>query len=424
MIDYPSALDKILNSCGTNHTVQAELADSFNKIAASTIKSSILLPMFTNYAMDGYAVRSNEVADASSSTPIFLTVQDNIVAGDVLSSQYINTRQIAIGINTGAPLPESFDAVIKLEDIQKTKLPGNDKESIKITSAIKPNTNIRFIGEDFSKNDIIINKGEIISPNKTMALSAHGVTELKIYMEPRISIMSTGKELSESALEKKSKIFDSNRPYLESFIKHLGLKGDFLGHAMDDENTFVRLIDKIQVEKSNIVITTGAVSCGTKDFIPKAVALINGEVIFHKVKIKPGKPMFYAILEDGSYFFGLPGNPIAVAVGMRFFVYPLIRKLQGLPRERPAFAKLVNNLETKNDFTQFHKAYAFISNNNEIKVQVLSGQESFKMKSLLKANCWIVTSECQESLRCDEMVRIYPSIPNHMFDCLIEEEYV
>ena len=140
------------------------------------------------------------------------------------------------------------------------------------------------------------------------------------------------------------------------------------------------------------MVTTGGVSAGRMDFVPRALELMGADILFHRVAIRPGKPILFAWLHDGTWFFGLPGNPIAVAVGLRFFVAPAIRILQGRPPEEFRMARLRETLHKKHGMTFFAKAHLATNGAGQLEVRILPGQESFKIKPLMEADCWAIVA--------------------------------
>ncbi len=414
MISYQEALDCILNAAGRPIVKNYVVSDVLNRVVAEDVYSPISLPSFANSAMDGFAICAKDIEMATEHTPIYLNIVDSIYADGSLKTY--SGKLIAVEINTGAVVPPLFDAVIKVENIEKIVL-DNDKVHIKIIKPIASGTNIRQIGEDFQLNEKVLNEGTKVSANHLLALSSLGVKRLKTYALPRLVVISTGKELFNSTEKTQlsmGKIYDANTPYLLAFANELGIKASYYGHVPDDETVYKALLTDFldKVNEPTIFISTGAVSAGSRDFIPSTLQELGAEILFHRVSIKPGKPMLFGKFTNDVYFFCLPGNPIATAVGMRFFIYPLIRKLLCMSRERPFKAKLVNVIKSRNTVTEFFKASFYMNYNNQLCVESLLDQESFKTKPMLQANSWAVLEEEKSFAAVEDFISVFPCDPN------------
>ena len=384
------------------------MQQALNKMSAQDIYSPYDLPKFHNSAMDGFLLRAIDTQSASVDKPIILPVVANIEAGDLLQHNYkINT---AIRINTGAAIPKFFDAVVKSEDVEVIN-PIGANDSIKIISPIDKYQHIRLIGTDFRQGDLLLPKSTRISPQHIMGLAAIGCKSIDTFCLPKLHIISTGKEVIANCSKlSENKIYDANAPYLSAFANLLKIDCMLHGNVGDHAQKYINLLEEILATTSgpNIIVSTGAVSKGSKDFIPFAMQRLNASILFHKVKVKPGKPILFAKLNEDNYFFGLPGNPVSTAVGMRFFIYPLLRKLQGLSPEIHLKAKLTSNIEKNSSFTYFYRGVVSV-NNNEVLVRSLPEQESYKINSLMQANCWIKLDSHMQSLHPGEMVAVFPA---------------
>jgi molybdopterin molybdotransferase len=400
MISYSEALDRILQTDYTLPLERLPLNQAFNRINAEAITSPENLPSFNNSAMDGFAIRTQDQTQT-------LNVIGTIAAGNRLTSIIKDKTNTAWEIMTGAPIPEGYDAVVKVEDTTK------NSSHIQLTRSVKKNENIRMAGEDFLTNDPVINVGEKITSAHVMALAALGINELSVKEKPKITLISTGDELIKDSTASLSfgKIRNSNSPYLRTLLPLLGADINAYKTCKDDKHDFIRMIEQVtsDTNKPTIIVTTGGVSAGRWDIIPAALKEMGANIIFHKAKIRPGKPILFAKLKN-TFIIGLPGNPIASAAGARFFIYPLIRKMLGQNQEEPISAILENGTTKKSEFRFFYKALYHINKNSEVKATLLTGQESFKMSPLLKANCWAVLEEGRDSYQPTEKITIYPFI--------------
>ena len=399
MISYKEAIDKVRVASKLLDTEIVNINDSVRKVAAEDINAKVSNPNFDNSAMDGFAVISDDIAQASKDNPISLKIDNVIAAGDNIT--HLERGKIC-EIMTGAMIPENCDAVIKVEDVETN---GNQ---VIFTEPAKKNENIRRKGEDFISGEIVLGKGNIITPECLMLLVSAGINKIKVYRKIKIAIISTGKELCnpKDSLQT-GKIYDSNSPYLLSILNHHNVEVKYFGNIYDDKKNFIEILGKITSEYSaDIIISTGAVSKGKWDFIPDSLKEAGFKTIFHKANIRPGKPILFAKSKT-AYFFGLPGNPRAVTVGFRFFVYPLICKLQNLDIEKPLTAKLEKNFTKKNKLKFFVVGRVNFNEEGELKVGVLEGQESFKVKSTAIGNCFVALDEDCRKYKAGEKIEVY-----------------
>jgi len=198
---------------------------------------------------------------------------------------------------------------------------------------LEPGRNIRQIAEDFVAGQLVVAAGTRLAPQHLMGLAACGVDEVPVVRAPRVAVLTTGNELADRGADlAPGRIRDANGPYLRALLPLLGAELVTVATAPDSS---AELKDRLRELAcvADLVLTTGGISAGRLDLLPAAVRELGGEILFHKVAIRPGKPLLHARLPGGSLLFGLPGNPLAVAVGLRFFVVPALRALQGLPPE-------------------------------------------------------------------------------------------
>jgi len=188
------------------------------------------------------------------------------------------------------------------------------------------------------------------------------------------------------------RIRDANGPYLRSLLPLLGAELTTLATAPDSAAELRERLRALAAG-ADLVLTTGGVSAGRLDLLPAVVRELGGEVLFHKVAIRPGKPVLHARLPGGALLFCLPGNPLAVAVGMRFFVIPALRALQGLASEGALPAATSEPVRGRGTLRFFAKAFVEMEPTGRRRVRILPGQESFRIAPLLKANCWAIVPE-------------------------------
>ena len=390
MIDYQNALECLLKQKMSLACEAISLENALGRIARENIISPCDLPSFANSAMDGYAVVADATKTASKESPVFLALRASLAAGDELTASQFKTTD-ACEIMTGAPVPSAFNAVIKVEET--ARLLKEDQEYVVITKPAVFEQNIRNAGEDFKIGNTAIMIGTCLQAAHIMVLAGLGCSEVSVCQKLPIHFFCTGKELTESLTENLTigKIRNSNRYFLQNALTRNYFSPHYEGIIQDD---LAEVVDKfqscLQTNDPKVIITTGAVSAGKWDVIPEALKQMQAEIFFHKVAIRPGKPIIFARFPNGTFFFGLPGNPVSTVVGLNFFVMPFIRNNFGIKQAPTQFAILQNTVKKARGLQCFYKAFVTTNATGQLLLTVLPGQESFKMSSLLDSNCWAI----------------------------------
>ena len=318
MISYNKAL-AILKKNKINIKTEIILSkNSVNRIAAKNINSPNNYPAANNTAFDGFAVNSKETKNIRKFKIIKV-----IAAGDNPKIKKV-PKFSAIEVMTGAVIQKPFDTVIPTENIKC--FPNKENANyIIITNKIKKNNHIRFKGSDYRKGERVISKGQIIQPNHILALKTLGIEKILVKKKPKIVFYSTGNEISNSSKVPSWKVRNSNSYYLKSFLKNFPVKFKEKRVLRDnDQAKFKKEINHNLTSNIDIVVTSGAVSVGKFDFVPKIITQFKLKNFFKGVAIRPGKPIMFANFKNNMVFFGLPGNPISSAACFRFFVIPYI----------------------------------------------------------------------------------------------------
>lgn len=397
MISYEEALKIITSQAGAAKAQQVPLMQALGKIAAEDMISPIQVPSFRNSAMDGFAVCAAQLASASEQSPVSLKIQAAIAAGDIAS---VGQAETAAQIMTGAFVPEPYDAIVPVE------LVNISGDRVTFIKPARVGDHVRHPGEDVTKGQFVLRRGETITPETIMLLSSLGITEVVVANVQRLHILSTGNEITDDYNKplQGAQIYNSNAPYLMATAQQQGLEACYEGIVRDDPALFESKIAAIK--EPAIIISTGAVSKGVWDFIPESLKNMGATIHFHRVNIRPGKPVLFATLPNGSVYFGLPGNPISAAIGFTFFVMPLMRALQGQPNTAPLMATLENIFTKKGDFRQFLKALVWLDETGSLRAQISDGQESFKISPMAANNAWVVLEEETTQVKVGEHVPV------------------
>ena len=378
--------------------------NSLNRVASSNIYSKFNYPSSDNAAFDGYAISSNDTKNINKNKSKAFKIIGSIAAGKKPFKKRIKKFE-AVEIMTGGIIPNGFDTIIPIEQINF--YPNNKtRKFILIDRKISKYNHIRFAGSDYKKNELIIKKNTIILPNQILALKTLGIKNINVKKKINILFFSTGNEISNGDTIPNWKVRNSNSHYIKNLnvnflfnFKNGGILRD------NDEKVFKLKIRKMLNSKTDIIVTSGAVSAGKYDFIPNVIKTFRLSNYFKSVAIRPGKPVLFAKFKGKQKaIFGLPGNPMSSAACFRFFVYPYISSLLNLSDERPIQAVLKNNFVKKKNFTRFAKSKINTTKNGKIEVEILKGQESFRIKSFIKSNIWTLLPAGKTKFKKGEIV--------------------
>jgi len=391
--------------------------NSLNRVTSSNVYSGINYPADDNAAFDGFAINSNDTKKINKKFPKEFKIIGSIAAGAKPFKRSIKKFN-TVEIMTGGILPKGFDTIIPIEQIKfyPSKIKRN---SIKIDKKISKYNHVRFKGSDYKKNELVIKKSTIICPNHILALKTLGIKNIKVKKKLNILFFSTGNEISNKDIISDWQVRNSNAYYIRS------LNNNFLFNFKDGgilrdahEKVFEDKIKKMITSNTDIIITSGAVSAGKFDFVPSVIKTFKLSNYFKSVAIRPGKPVLFAKIKGKQkIIFGLPGNPMSSAACFRFFVYPYISNILGLNSEKPIKAILKSDFVKKKNFTRFAKSKLNTTNNGKIEVEVLKGQESFRIKSFLKSNIWALLPAGKSKFKKGEIVDCF--FPNHSNQTLI-----
>ncbi len=314
MKSYAEAVEIISQAIQKSKIINLPIEQSANFILAEDIVSSVDVAPYRNSAMDGFAVA---FADTKQ-IPFSLPIQAITYAGD--SDQYKYEPNTAIKIMTGAPVPKGYDTVIQVEHTTF------DKDEVTFEKAIKENQNVRQPGEDIKRDDLLLQAGEKINPLYIGILASIGMDKVAVYKKPSVLVLSTGNELVEPGNDLQfGQLYNSNSYTVRSMLAPFCESITVDSIVLDERDSVVKALSK----NYDIIITSGGVSAGDKDFIPEIAEQCGWVKKLHKAAIKPGKPLFFA-KRNNQYLFGLPGNPLSTAVTCACFVIPAIKKMIGV----------------------------------------------------------------------------------------------
>ena len=402
MNSYKAAISKLNNNSLKIGSEIVSIKDALNRISSKEVIAKSDYPADDNTAFDGFAVNSKETKNTFQKFKILKT----IAAGD---NPYIKKvpKLSCIEVMTGAIIKKPFDTIIPIEDIEFFPSKQNAKYII-IKKKIKKSEFIRPKGSDYKKGNKIIRKGELINPAHILSLKTLGIDKVLVKKKVNIVFYPSGNELSDKKNIPSWKIRNSNTIYLNSLIKSLPVNFTVQKILRDkDQKLFKKQISKELKSKTDILITSGAISKGKFDFIPSVINQFKLKNHFKGVAIRPGKPIMFAKFNNNKCFFGLPGNPISSVACFRFFVIPLLFKSLGLKIEKPIFAKLKNKFSKKKKFTRFVKGKLTFDKKGLVQFEVFEGQESYKIEPFVKSNAWGVFKDGVSVFNKGNLIDVY-----------------
>ena len=391
--------------------------NSLSRVVSSNVICGINYPTGDNAAFDGYAINSQDTKNIKKNLPKKFKIIGLIAAGNKPFKKKIK-RYDAVEIMTGGIIPKGFDTIIPIEQI--IFYPNeNNKKYILINKKIKKHNHVRFAGSDFKKKEIVVKKNTIIQPNHILAFKTLGIKNIKVKKKINILFFSTGNEISNSDNIPSWKVRNSNSHYIKNLNENFLFNFKDGGILKDShEKIFQSKISKMLNSKTDIIITSGAVSAGKFDFVPNVIKNFSLSNYFKSVAIRPGKPVLFAKFKGKhKAIFGLPGNPMSSAACFRFFVHPYIVNLLNLDEEAPIKAILKNAFTKKKNFVRFAKSKLSATKNGRIEVEILKGQESFRIKSFVKSNIWALLPAGKSKFKKGEIVDCF--LPNHSNQTLL-----
>ena len=323
--------------------------EAYGRILAEDLKATMAVPHFDKSAMDGFAIRSKDSIGASGDDRIEFTVAEEVPAGS--TSDYILKENEAFRIMTGAPVPASADAVVMFEQAKM----GDGTFTVR--KAFNPGENIAIEGEECQPGEVIVPRGTFINPGTVATLATFGYENVEVYRQPVVGILATGSELIEIDQPlSPGKIRNSNGPMILSQLKRMNITGKMYALEADDFDTLLERVEDM-LDEVDAIITTGGVSVGDYDFLPKLYEALGAEELFNKVGMRPGSVTTVSMLGTVPLF-GLSGNPSACYTGFELFARPSLLKMMGHDK---IYAPVVDGVldgdfRKANPFTRFVRA--------------------------------------------------------------------
>ncbi|MGJ3508736.1 molybdotransferase-like divisome protein Glp [Enemella sp. A6] len=395
-------LDYILSLVEELPPFGQHISDCLGLSLSENIVADIDVPQFDNSAMDGYAVRHEDIAEATEDNPVSLAVVGHIPAGQVAEDEL--SPGTAMKIMTGAPVPVGADTVVKIEDTDQ------GEEDVQVFVPPKRGANIRARGEDIADGTPVLSMGDVIGPRTVSLLATVGIDTVLVRPRPRVVVISTGSELVSPGLDltKPGQIYDSNSYLVAALAQEAGAQVYRVGGVGDDPDELRQVITD-QLVRADLIVTTGGVSMGDHDIV-KEIAPSLGATDFAKISMQPGKPQGFGLIgEDDTPILMLPGNPVSAFVSFEVFVRPVIRKLMGVhPLVRPTVsATLTKSMKPDPVRRRYARGLVTTDEQGQRTVELVGGHGSHLVHEMQQANALVILPPGDTELAVGENVDVW-----------------
>ena len=377
-----------------------ELSEAYKRVLAEDVTSSLDIPPFDRSTVDGYAVKAEDTFGAEENKPITLKICGSVNIGE-LSELIVNDGEVA-EIVTGAPIPSGADASVMVENTNR------ENDQLQIYRSVTKFENIMKKGTDIKKGETVLKAGRVLGSREVGTLAALGASHIKVYKIPKVAVISTGGEITAPGSELlPGKIFDINAYSLSTAVLESGGKPILSGVVPDEKDILFNKLKKA-LKSADIVLTSGGVSVGPKDIIPKTVdSLGNPGVLFSGVAIKPGKPTTLALIGK-KIVFSFPGHPTSALLNFHLLAKPIIQSMAGRPQ--PEYSK-VKAIAGKRMFSaKGRRTFVMVklvkSKSAEYTAEPVETGASGAITTLAKADGFIEIPENQQFVDMKEIVDV------------------
>ncbi len=409
MISYKTAKRTVLNQTVNCPTEQKNVLYTTGRVLAQDVISKDNIPCFNRSAMDGYAVKADDLRTATEKKPVLLKLRDTIPAGKLRKTKLSSGETIQIA--TGALIPNRADAVVMMEEVKIVS-----SNFISFTAPVKSWENIAFKGEDVKADKVVIKKGKVLTPGDIGMIAALGYDKIKVEVKPRVYILSTGDEVVPITDKlKKGKVRDSNSYSIYSAVSDSGGEPVRIGIVKDNIDSFEKVLKKIKgsiTKIPTIVIITGGVSVGAKDYVKQVLIKSGVRQQFWQVATKPGKPIFFGTWEienkPRTLVFGLPGYPVSSLITFELYVRPVIKKMLGATEisRQVVVAELKEPLYHRSPRREFVRAVT-VWEKNGYYTRLTGTQKAGVLSSMVLANSLIEVPENVKKVDKGKKVQVW-----------------
>jgi molybdopterin molybdotransferase len=401
MISVEEALEKVLSFIKVLDGVKTPILECLGQVLDEDIFSAIDIPPKDNSAMDGYAVKSKDIAGASASSPVYLDIIGEAKAGGV-SKLEVKAHK-AVRIMTGAPLPKGADTVVPFEETDETQRAERPLKQIGILKSVDNGKNVRFAGEDIASGQLALSRGTMLRPAQIGVLASLGLKTVKAIRRPVVAVLATGDELVEVGKPlREGQIYNSNSYSAAAQVLRYGGIPRVLGIARDTEKDLEAKIKEALT--ADMLLTTGGVSMGDYDLV-KDVLAAQGKISFWKVRMKPGKPLAFGTIK-GVPHLGLPGNPVSSMITFELFARPAMLKMMGKTNLiRPTVDVIMESDAKNNDGRRVFLRAIVRQEGDRLYAKTTGPQGSGILTSMSLANALVIVPESVAAVKKGDTVK-------------------
>ncbi len=399
------ALERVTEGVSTLPPERAPLTACIGRVLARELRAPMDQPPFSRSPLDGYALRGSDISRARRETPVRVRVVDKRYAGDC-PGVAVGPGE-AVRLMTGAMLPPGADCVVRQEDTD-----GGENE-VEIYVPVPPGANVCRQGEEYQKGELLIPKGQRIDAAAAAVAAGAGQETLEVFRRPRAALVATGDEICPpGAALRPGAVYDVNTPYLQARLEKMGAQVTAACRVGDDLQALESALAGF-AGQADLVVTTGGVSVGQKDLLPKALSAIGAEIVFHGVAIKPGMPTLFARL-GGTAFLCLSGNPFSAAVPFELLARPLLGKMTGDDglALRPGVAVAQTAFEKPSPSRRFLRGRLCSG-----RLWLPGGQANGQMRSMIGCNCLADIPAGAPPVRPGDEVRVWQGLEDGYGPC-------
>ena len=406
LLSVADAQKLVLDAFSPRETVTLPLSRAAERVLGEAVCSDQDLPAFDNSSMDGFAVLSEDVRQASHDHPVLLDVVTDIPAGQVVQVTLEGGQ--AARIMTGALMPAGADAVVPVEETDHYGYESSAPlpKQVQIYKPVSAGGYVRPAGQDVRSGEIVLEAGMRLRPQDIGLLAMLGKTGVMVHQKPRVAFFSSGDELLPLGAPLASgRVYDSNSYTLAALLEKFGAEGISLGIAQDQLKSVVATLDRGADENVDLIISSAGVSVGAFDYVRAAVEK-NGNIGFWRVNMRPGKPLTF-----GSYrgipFIGLPGNPVSAFIGFEVFVRPVLNRLSGLAETEREYRLCYLTHDIESDGRESFLRAILKFDDGKWTARLTGHQGSGNLHSLVQANALLLIPSGVKSLPVGALVKAW-----------------
>ena len=384
LIPYRDACTTLAAACAPGPEEAVPARQALGAVASRPAVGAVASPAFNNAAMDGFAIRAEDTAGATEGSSVELPVAGELKVG-AHEDAAIPGSGCALRVATGALTPPPLDTVVALEQADVIERSGSTV--LRFREPAEKGRNLRIMGEEYPAGAAFDFTGKRLHAGHVALLSAAGIGELHVRRPPPLGLLTTGDEVRPpGASLARGEIANVNASWLAAWCADRGISVATARHVADDPEKLAREFQQARESGARVLVSSGSASAGRHDVLRGALRELGARIVFHGVAMRPGKPALLALLDDGTPVFGLPGNPLATAAGMRFLVWPGIRAILAMDAEQPLRMPLAHPCDLREGHTHFLLARR---ESETGALKLVHPQRPGQAGALAAADCWL-----------------------------------